>query len=238
MTTKLCGLCEKTRLRALTRCQSANACESTNKIRRPNKVRKREHHKNPRSPTFVMINDSADFVGKIREVHHNNRPQTANVRPAKRADSEGGTMDSIIAAIATSPVLAGLLGLFVLVAFSSLLYFILLFSGVFRRGNSDDDDIEHIDTIKVSQTRRNGERVAESDETLWSALAMALLLRRDATRLNRSVEIVDVPKPDGINNEVHLHVKDGTGVTALLTVLSGSDEMLANLKQLILRYQD
>jgi len=147
-------------------------------------------------------------------------------------------MDSIIAAIATSPVLAGLLGLFVLVAFSSLLYFILLFSGVFRRGNSDDDDIEHIDTIKVSQTRRNGERVAESDETLWSALAMALLLRRDATRLNRSVEIVDVPKPDGINNEVHLHVKDGTGVTALLTVLSGSDEMLANLKQLILRYQD
>ena len=147
-------------------------------------------------------------------------------------------MDSIIAAIATSPVLAGLLGLFVLVAFSSLLYFILLFSGVFRRGNSDDDDIEHIDTIKVSQTRRNGERVAESDETLWSALAMARLLRRDATRLNRSVEIVDVPKPDGINNEVHLHVKDGTGVTALLTVLSGSDEMLANLKQLILRYQD
>jgi len=147
-------------------------------------------------------------------------------------------MNSIIEAIATSPVLAGLFGLFVLVVFLALLYFILLFFGAFRRGNSDDDDIEHIDTIKVCQTMRNGECIAESDETLWSALAMALLLRRDATRLNQSVEIVDVSKPDGINNEVHLHAKDGTGVTALLTVLSGSDEMLTNLKQLIRRYQD
>jgi len=178
-----------------------------------------------------MINDSADFVGKIRKVHHNNRPQTANVRPAKRADSEGGAMDSIIAAIATSPVLTGLLGLLDLVAFSSLLYFILLFSGAFRNGN--------IDTIKVIQTAGwKGERISESNETLWSALAMTLLLRREAAKVDRSVELIDVRKPDGVNDEVHLHIKDGTGVTALLTVLSGSDEMLANLKQLILRYRD
>jgi hypothetical protein len=106
------GLCEKTRLRALTRCQSANACESTNKIRRPNKVRKREHHKNPRSPTFVMINDSADFVGKIREVHHNNRPQTANARPAKWADLEGDIMSryaKVVLILAVISTIAGIM---------------------------------------------------------------------------------------------------------------------------------
>jgi len=153
-------------------------------------------------------------------------------------------MDPIIAAIAANNALIALTILAALIGFLGLLYFYLVLTGhvTWSYGSDDDDDDEDdvfIDTATVTQTAGwKGEQIAESEETLWSTLSMIMIIRRSAAKLNQSFEVIPVPQPDGTNNEVHFHVKDGTGVTTLLTVVSGSEEFLADLNRLMAKYPD
>ena len=158
-------------------------------------------------------------------------------------------MDPIIAAIAANNGLIVLSIFAALIGFLGLLYFYLAVSGhtFFTRkttttivddNNDDGDDDVFIDTATVTHTGTNGEDIAESEETLWAALAMTMVIRRDAAKLNQSTEITPVRRPEGVNDEIHFVVKDIHGTRVSLTVVAASEDFLDDLNRLMAKYPD
>jgi len=158
-------------------------------------------------------------------------------------------MDPIIAAIAANNGLIALSIFAALIGFLGLLYFYLAITGytfytrkttttVTDDVDDDEDDDVFIDTATVTHTGRNGEHLAESEETLWSALLMTQIIQRDAAKLNRFVDVTPVRQPDGVNDEIHFVVKDTDGAQTSQIILAGSEDFLNDLNRLMKKYPD
>ena len=155
-------------------------------------------------------------------------------------------MDPIIAAIAANNGLIALSIFAALIGFLGLLYFYLAITGhtfyntttITADVDNDEDDDVFIDTATVTHTGRNGEHLAESEETLWSALLMTQIIQRDAAKLNRFVDVTPVRQPDGVNDEIHFVVKDTDGAQTSQIILAGSEDFLNDLNRLMKKYPD
>ncbi len=100
----------------------------------------------------------------------------------------------------------------------------------------DDEEEKFINTLTVRHLDGGDTQLAESEETLWSALAIILFLRKNAAKSGQHVDLEKITMPNGVEDEIHVTVRDTGALPVSKTTLAGTDQLITDLMRLAEMY--